>query len=180
MTAEARFLDRLTALRATPASGATWRGANKPFDLICARGHRCNPRPNDVVSGGGVCQQCDVTFDRLYLLAHNGAHAIKVGVASGAGRVREHLRRGYRLVAEWSGLDHQSAIAAERDTIAMWRANDWDQVETAPKDGRTETADSSALLATYPFLVERLGEPTDLDADAVRQRAGVPPLPLAA
>lgn len=161
-TAYAAFLERVTSLGAQPAPDAVWRGTKQSYPLICAAGHHCQPLPNNVLRGHGACLECSATFERVYLLEHCGARAVKVGVASGPARVRLHQSRGYRLVAQWSGLDHQSASAAEREVIGSWRTAGWLPVRECPSDGRTETAPAHALSASLSRLTTRLGEPDEL------------------
>jgi len=113
-----------------------------------------------VQKGHGICGECVVSFDRVYLLVHPGGAAIKVGVASGNGRTRRHFGSGYRLVAQWAGLTHSQAATAERQVITFWRLLGWPQIEAAPKDGRTETAASTHLTETLAHLTDLLREPT--------------------
>jgi hypothetical protein len=87
------------------SSGGGLRRRDDPLALICAAGHRCSPTPAAVNFGHGICQQCVVVFDPVYLLVHPVTGAIKVGTASGKTRVRKHFRGGYRLVVQWSWLD---------------------------------------------------------------------------
>lgn len=151
VAAKAAFLGRVIESGARLAPGAAYRGKGVPVQLICARGHRCNPRPNSLQQGQGICHQCAVMFNRVYLLQHP-VGALKVGVASGEGRVTGHGRRGYRLVAEWQNLDHMQAATIERECIAWWRSQGWAQIDTAPKDGRTETTASEHLTETLAWL----------------------------
>jgi hypothetical protein len=152
---EAAFWVRVAELGGTPVPGAVYRGAGKPVHLICSAGHHCNPRPNSLQQGGGICRQCFVAFDRVYLLAHP-VGAIKVGIASGGARLRGHVGRGYRIVTEWWDLSHDQAVAAERQAIAYWRAQGWPQVDAAPKSGRTETCSSVHLSETRAWLAKLL------------------------
>jgi hypothetical protein len=75
--------------------------------------------------------------------------------------VRGHIGRGYRLVVQWAGLDHDAALAAERAVIARWRAAGIEPVAAAPRNGRTETAPARHLPATRAQLGLLLGAPTD-------------------
>lgn len=36
-----------------------WKGVHHPFELLCARGHKCAPRPGNIRSGGGPCLSCN-------------------------------------------------------------------------------------------------------------------------
>ena len=82
--------------------------------------------------------------------------AIKVGIASGSGRVRGHVGRGYEIVTQWQNLEHDQAASIERQTIAYWRAHGWPQVDATPKDGRTETLSSDHLPETLAWLARLL------------------------
>ena len=159
-TAQADFRERVATQGAVFAPGATYAGAALPVPLICAGGHECAPRPNSVQQGGGVCGQCAVSFDRVYLLEHASTGAIKVGIASGDARVIGHVGRKYHLVAQWLGLNHVRASAVEKQVIAFWRNNGWAQVEGAPRDGRTETTAAEHLSATLAWLTDLLGSST--------------------
>lgn len=154
--AEAAFLARIAELGATLTPGATWRGVNKPIQLICAQGHRCNPRPASLQQGRGVCKQCPVVFDRMYLVLHPISHAIKVGIASNGGRVRSHVGRGYQMVEQWQGLKGAQAKSIEQGCIAWWRTQGWLQVAAAPELGRTETTSSEHLPETLAWLTSQL------------------------
>lgn len=56
-TAEKAFRARLAELGATPLYQA-WLGNQHPYPVRCAKGHDCNPRPNDVQQGDGICRVC--------------------------------------------------------------------------------------------------------------------------
>lgn len=53
----AAFQDRLAKLGATLVE-PTWLGTDRPHRVICANGHECNPRPNSILRGQGVCLVC--------------------------------------------------------------------------------------------------------------------------
>lgn len=161
-TAHENFLRRVAEQGARPAPGATWRGALQKYPLICAQGHQAAPLPASVQQGQGLCDECAAVFDRVYLLEHPASGAIKVGVAGVDARVRRHLKRGYQLVAQWTGLEHSVTREAEVTTIAGWRTQGAGPVMSAPKDGRTETASSSLRDATVAALTALLGPPTEL------------------
>ena len=71
-----------------------------------------------MLAGHGPCDRSRSDFDRVYLLLHPAAGAVKVGVTGADARVRGHAGRGYRLVAQWTGLDYDAALAAERAVLA--------------------------------------------------------------
>lgn len=141
--------------------GATYTNVGTPVPLICARGHHTAPYPNHVLAGGGVCGQCAVSYDRVYLLEHEQAGAIKVGIASGPKRVAVHRLRGYRLLAQWTGLEHGVAVAAERAVLANWREGGLEPVPGVPADGHTETAPHAARTRTVAALTAQLGPTED-------------------
>jgi len=125
--------------------------------LICAAGHPCNSRPNSLQQGQGLCHECLVAFDRVYLLHHPGVGAVKVGVASGNARVRQLRDQGYVLVSQWLGLAHPVAVAAERMVLRWWRQAGVSPVPDAPSSGRTETAPAEHLWSTHRALSDLLG-----------------------
>lgn len=155
--AERAFLGRLADAGAELAPDATYVDTATPVAVLCAAGHRCRPRPGNVGQGEAICGRCDTEFDRLYLLVHPGAGAVKVGIASGPPRVRRHAARGYRLVAQWTGVDHDAARSAERAVLTGWRAAGVLPVPGAPRDGRSETAPASHLGSARARLVALLG-----------------------
>lgn len=157
-TVHATFLRQLADHGARPAPGATWQGSGTPYPVICAAGHRSAPHPNRVQQGGGVCGQCRAAHDRVYLLHHPEADAIKVGITGLDRRVREHQARGYVLVAQWRHLEHQRCATVERVVVGTWRAKGQGAVSAAPKDGRTETAAAQNLQATLAQLTALLGD----------------------
>ncbi len=103
--AEAAFWAAVDNRGARPAANAKYEGSHTPVSLICAAGHACNPRPNSLQQGQGICQECLVAFDRVYLLHHPETGAVKIGVASGNARVRQLCDQGYVLVSHWLGLE---------------------------------------------------------------------------
>jgi hypothetical protein len=151
--AEERLLACLTTKGARPQRGAKYKNNQTKFPTICAKNHMCVPWPVHVTRGGGVCRRCACAgLDRVYLVLHESAEAIKIGVASGEGRVRGHERRGYSLVAQWVGLSHESARGIEGAILSFWRSNGWERVESSPKDGRTETISVCHLASTLDQL----------------------------
>lgn len=151
------FLTEVGNRGAKLAPDATYRGTDKPVHLICKAGHDCRPAPAHVLAGAGHCRQCGTSFDRVYLLEHAQAHALKVGVASSDKRVKTHIRSRYAVVAQWRGLEHTTALAAEKAILAFWRTNGWPPVAAAPRDGITETASLEHLAVTRAQLAALLG-----------------------
>ena len=160
INAEQNFVDEVHRQGGQLAPGAIYVSNRKPVEAICVKGHTCWPTPAHVTRGLGICGQCRVTFDRVYLLVHKRAHAVKIGIASKGWRVNLHRRRGYEVLAEWRGLDHTDAKHAERSVLNFWRnvKGCW-YVEAAPLDGRTETAPLEYAGETYRFVTELLGPP---------------------
>jgi hypothetical protein len=147
-TVEIAFLAAVEDAGARLAPGEQYRGVGSYVELICVNGHRRATRPNYVQSGGPVCGACTRKFDRVYLLKHHEAQAIKVGITGGLARVRHHLRFGYELVVEVGVGDAGGAESIEREIIRWWRWQGYLPVDDAPLDGRTETADLSHLNET--------------------------------
>ena len=156
-----RFWGQVAARGGHPARDARYVDAHTPVDLTSAAEHRCAPIPNNVVRGTGICDRCATDFDRVYLLVHPAAGAVKVGIASGDRRVREHTGRGYRLIAQWADLEHDTARSAERAVLIRWRDAGMDPVPGAPRIGRSETAPMRALAAARTQLGLLLGAPTE-------------------
>jgi hypothetical protein len=162
--AEARLWAEVAKHGARPAKGAKYINSYTPVPLVCEHGHRCAPLPGNVLAGHGVCDRCRSTYDRVYLLVHPTAGAVKVGVTGSDARVRGHAGRGYRLVAQWTGLEHEAALAAERAVLACWRTGGLEPVAAAPRNGRTETAPIAQLAATRAHLGLLLGAPSERPA----------------
>lgn len=160
--AEAAFLARVAELGGVIVPGARYVNRKTQVELECAKGHRCRVRPASLANGNGLCEKCQVVFDRVYLLAHPATGAVKVGIASGDSRVRKHTGRGYRLVAQWTGQAHEDAAAAERCVLERWRSLGIEPVAAAPRDGRTETAPALHLADTHEHFEQLLGTPSEL------------------
>jgi len=158
--AAAAFWARVAELGGKPAPGAVYCGSGTPVRLICKLGHACKPSPTNVQKGRGVCGECAVSFDRVYLVKHVATGAIKVGVSSVDGRVNVHVGHGYKLVAQWLGLTHTQAREVEKAAHAFWRDRGWPAVADAPKDGWTETVGLEHLGDTQIWMTARLGPGT--------------------
>lgn len=158
--AAANFVANLTGRGWRLQPGAAYTGANRPVPVICPQGHTTALYPTSVQQGGGGCAKCTKNYDRVYLMSHPAAGAVKVGVASGWRRLAQNRGRGYQLVEQWTGLGHDEAVRVEGAVHRWWRAEGWDRVEASPPDGRTETAPEAVLDATRVRLRELLGEPT--------------------
>ncbi|MCZ2825992.1 MULTISPECIES: hypothetical protein [unclassified Modestobacter] len=167
--AETEFLARVAALGAQLAPGATYINRHTPVPLICKNEHRCAPSPGSLQQGQGPCGECVVAFDRLYLVVHSRAGAVKVGIASQPARIDNLCRRGYQLVAVWTGLTHTDAVATEKAVLALWRGLGAEPVAEAPRDGRTETAPQQYRTVARDMLITRLGAP-DYDSEDGTER----------
>jgi len=167
-TAEAEFFARARALGATRTENSRYVNANTPVELRCSAGHLCTPAPSRLQQGRGLCEQCTVIYDRVYLLTHPRARAIKVGIASGEYRAAGHCGRGYQLVAQWTGLAHDQARRAEQVVLTRWKQRGYEPVPHVPKDGSTETAPLEHLEETRELLVRLLG-PADAGMDISSQ-----------
>ena len=159
-SAEAAFFARVANLGATRTENSRYVNARTPVELRCPAGHLCTPAPSMVQQGRGLCEQCTVVYDRVYLLVHEAAKALKVGIASGDYRVLAHCARDYQLVAEWAGLSHDQARRVERAVLMYWKEHGWAPVQAAPKDGRSETVPAEHLVETRRLLNELLGTAT--------------------
>lgn len=56
-TAEQNFRDAIKAKGGT-VTYKNWEGARKPHSCICKNGHVCNPYPNSIRAGQGMCYIC--------------------------------------------------------------------------------------------------------------------------
>lgn len=153
---ERLFRKALSEAGSRTVRGEDYVNTKTKVRCLCKQGHVGLVSPKDVLRGGGVCGQCRAGFDRVYLLVHQEAQAIKVGVASDGRRVRTHLRRGYEVVGEWVGLGHDQALECERETIKYWRNQGWGPENGAPRDGRSETTGIKRLEATRKRIEKHL------------------------
>lgn len=62
-------------------------------------------------------------------------------------------------MAEWRDLEHDAARMTERAVVAWWREHGWGPMETAPRDGRTETTSDEHLQETLAYLTAILEDP---------------------
>ncbi|MFD7296759.1 hypothetical protein ACFV9W_26005 [Streptomyces sp. NPDC059897] len=130
-------------------------------------------------SGQGGCSNCATSGFRgdqpalIYLMVHYAMQASKVGICNlDTGRIDKHRRNGWVLCETYQFDLGVYARAAEKATVALWRArgDDWQQAlfsEEEKYDGFTETvslirADSSltspdALWADVLTSIKDLG-----------------------
>lgn len=118
-TTEAAFRNRLAELGATPLYGE-YQGNKHRHHVRCQNGHDCYPRPNDVLSGDGICRMCaGKRWDVFYVVT--SADGVKFGVTSGSPqrRLRNHAARGYTEVARLvTGLPGTVAPDTETAIVA--------------------------------------------------------------
>ncbi|KOU99100.1 GIY-YIG nuclease family protein [Streptomyces sp. XY533] len=122
--AEAAFRARLAELGATLLE-PTWLGNHVPHRARCAAGHDCNPRPNSVQQGSGVCRSCaGKTWDVLYVVTSELDDVVKFGVTSGnpRPRLRDHAYDGLDVIVRLvTGLPEGAAVELERTLLAALR-----------------------------------------------------------
>lgn len=162
-----RFLSLVAELGGRLDPSAEWRGVRHPVELVCQAGHPCAPMPQNVLGGSGLCRQCSVDFDRVYLLHHPAAAAGKIGIASSGSRVAVHESRGYVLVAQWF-VDFPPAV--EKAVIRRLRDAGVEPPVGVPRDGATETFPESMVfdvLAWVSDMVERPSSGAWLPSSAV-------------
>ena len=65
-------------------------------DCVCEFGHPCNPKPNSVQQGGGICATCAGQIHTVFYIT-TGPRGLKLGVGSREGKPRldQHRRDGY-------------------------------------------------------------------------------------
>jgi hypothetical protein len=144
------------------AKGHIYSTNRLPVSLVCPQGHTTvAPWPVHITRGRrSVCPTCSSNpqpFDRVYLLVHPEAAAIKIGRATGPNRVCQHLAHGYYLAAHWTGLDNQTAIDTETAVKRMWKDADWPKAVGVHQDGHTETTDLDKIGPTQEFVISLLG-----------------------
>lgn len=96
---------------------------------------------------GSPVQQPEITGPALvYLVAHSGMGAVKVGVSDASGsRIARHRQRGWQLVAAFQVSTGKAAVSIERDILQWWRTElglaSRVKQHDMPQGGWTETAD---------------------------------------
>ena len=118
-----RFRVRVEELRGTVVE-PEWLGRGEPHSVVCAAGHNCSPRPQDVQRGQGLCRACSFSScDALYVVENETHGTVKLGITTGAGgaRIGDHRRDGFETVLRFlPGLD--DAALLERHTLKTLRA----------------------------------------------------------
>ena len=44
-----------------------YKGCDTPVDCICKYGHKCNPRPNNIKTGQGMCNRCSQSGGEIFI-----------------------------------------------------------------------------------------------------------------
>lgn len=124
LAAETAFRARLDELGATLLE-AKWLGTMTPHRVKCAAGHECDPRPNNVQQGTGICALCQGrAYEVFYIVSDEANDAVKLGITSGDGRRRlaTHRLDGYdRVELVIDGLTGGEAVALERVCLSALR-----------------------------------------------------------
>ena len=118
VAAEAAFRARVVELGGVVVE-PSWLGSQVPHRVRCAAGHECNPRPDGVAQGVGICRLCrGMVWDRFYVVVNRSAARLKFGITSGEGRYRfsAHRYAGYSEVIRSIALP--DALALEGATLA--------------------------------------------------------------
>ena len=133
-----------------------WLGNKRPHRVRCGAGHDCDPIPNAVQSGQGICRSCvGSTWDVFYVVSDEAAERVKFGVTSGAPKPRlaAHARDGYTTVRKLLvGLPEGIALALERAVRIKLK-----QQGHIPVRGR-EYFNGAAI----PLILEVVGSAPDL------------------
>ena len=120
--AEVAFRSRIAEMGAVIVE-PEWRGSSQPHHVICAQGHDCHPRPNDIQGGSGICRACvRALWDTFYVVTNDALGRVKFGVTASDARIRlgAHRRNGYgSVVRTMEGLP--SAPVLERSVLATLR-----------------------------------------------------------
>jgi hypothetical protein len=118
-------------------------GALIPVKITCVKGHFGSVQPNAVQQGQGICQQCEVIFDRLYLITgtFDDVQWAKFGLASGESRCKMHAYYGWQIYRQWLNLEHNDAWTAEVLIKQHRKSHDWSTIDPVhmPQAGYTET-----------------------------------------
>ena len=140
-------------------------GSKVPWPAIHTTcGSEVTPIYNSVQQGGRGCQVCSkrgfdyVAGGQVYLVAHRDLEAVKIGItgADVDGRVTDHERHGWHLVAWVPDKSGQEAYDLEQMILKWWR-NDLQvpavvSASDMPQGGHTETAPWEVLSKTLDVL----------------------------
>jgi len=147
-----------------PYPGSQWPWLSR----CCTCRAEVSPCYSNVRQGHGGCWYCGMAACGLgaeddaliYLVAHSGYRAIKIGVgAAHRKRIQQHEKNGWETLKEWSGFNGITAYAAEGAVLCAWRTAGIPAAVTAsdmPQAGYTETAPMDLVdLAEVRRIVEQ-------------------------
>lgn len=127
-------------------------GSIRPWRCSCLKcGRTVTPCYSTIQRGGGGCRWCAKSGFKsgeaavVYLIAHPGHGAAKIGVTDSAGaRVQKHRQRGWQVLATVE-VPGEVALAIEGEVLNWWRAElglaSYLGKEEMPQGGWTETID---------------------------------------
>lgn len=118
--AEQKFRIQLIRFGATLLE--PWHGVMKIHRVRCAAGHICNPRPDHVIEGIGICAKCASKIWDVFYVVTNTLGNVKFGITSGDSRprMRDHIRNGFiNIVILWEELPDGLALKIEQTCTAM-------------------------------------------------------------
>jgi hypothetical protein len=122
--ADRKFRKRVEALGGRVIE-PTWLGNKASHRVICAEGHECAPRPNDVTQGGGICRLCaGKHWDVFYVVSNPMLYHLKFGITSGDPRPRlgAHATNGFTVVHRLlTGLPGTTAPDLEAVVLATFQ-----------------------------------------------------------
>lgn len=139
-------------------------GRHAPWRCRCQRCQRIVSPSYGNVRKGKRCRWCAVSgFNAadaavVYLIQHSQHGAAKIGITNaGTARVREHLRRGWHLLALERVAGGQ-AIVIEKAILDWWRTDlglsAYLSEREMPQNGWTETVDADAI--DIPATIARI------------------------
>jgi hypothetical protein len=141
-------------------------GRHSPWQCQCRRCLRTvTPTYGNVRAGKG-CRWCATggfnTADAavVYLLAHPGHHAAKIGITNTkTARLREHRNRGWQVLA-LVPAPGELAVDIEKNILGWWRTDlglpPFLGASEMPQTGWTETVDLDAI--DIPATIQRIAE----------------------
>lgn len=114
---------RLVANQGGAVGETAWLGNKEPHRVVCARGHLCRVRPNNVQQGGSICRRCAYkVWDVFYVVVNDATQTVKFGVTSHdpRARLRFHQADGFRrVIATLVGVP--DAFGLERTVLVSLR-----------------------------------------------------------
>lgn len=119
VAAEAAYRELIVSLGGMPL-WERWPGNKGAAAIRCPEGHEVAPRPNDVMSGSGMCRICaGREWDAFYVVTSGSV--VKFGVTSGDPRPRlgRHAAQGFtKVIRLATSLPGTVALDAERSVKA--------------------------------------------------------------